>query len=124
MNRPAYTFLMSVLFIGAIATAVSGSVMLLGWRSMRNGQALEESSQAFAQAFLCSERALMNLLNNTYYSGDESIVQYGGECYILPVGGAGNENRTVCAEGVHGDSVRRLEVIVERILPSVRIFSW
>lgn len=124
-SRDGYTFLLSVLFAGAIATVVMGSIMLLSWRSMRNGEVMHQSNAALAEAMLCAEHALLSLHNNSYYSGDETL-DHGddGECYILPVGGSGNENRTVCTEGMYRDSVRRTEVIIQRLLPSVRIFSW
>ena len=122
--RNGYTFLLSVLFVGAIATAVTGTMLLLGWVSLRNSVTLENSSKAFESAMTCADNGLIELLEDSQYSGNEEIANGDGTCWILPIGGSGNENRTLCVEGVYQDVTRRMEIIIQRLLPSIQIYSW
>ncbi len=122
--RRGYTFLLSVLFIGAIVLAVTGSMLLFGWLTLRNTETVERSSGAFELAMTCAEYGLMELMKDSNYSGNEVLENERGTCDILPTGGAGNENRTICTEGMSGDVTRRIEIIVERLLPSVRVYAW
>lgn len=122
--RPGYIFLLSVLFVSAIAVSALGSYLLLSIASLESGATFQESAQALEYAQSCAERALLNLFHSSSYEGDESIFYSNGECYILQPGGFGYENRTVCTEGVSGNHTRRLEIVVESILPSIEIYSW
>lgn len=123
-QRGGYTFLLSVLFIGAIATAVASTLLLLAWMEMRDSQVLERSQRAFLLAQDCADRGLLELFRDNAYVGGETLTTSDGGCSILLVGGSGNENRTLCTEGISGGAVRRLEIILQRILPSVQILSW
>jgi hypothetical protein len=122
--RSGYVFLVSILVIGAIAMATMGSLLLISIGILRSGFALEQSTQAAALAHTCAERALFSLWQDSGYSGDEQLVFLQGECDTLRIGGSGNENRSLCVEGRTGDAVRRYEIILQRILPSIRVYSW
>ena len=71
-----------------------------------------------------ARRALFELRSDSSYGGSETIAMGNGTCEILVVGGTGNENRTICVEGVRGDVARRMEILITRLLPSVTITSW
>jgi hypothetical protein len=123
-SRDGYTFLLSILFVGAIATAVTGTMLLLGWLALRNSDTAERSAKAYELARTCAEVALEELFEDNAYLGNEELSLSQGLCYILPIGGTGNENRTVCTEGESGGTVRRLEIILDHILPSIEIIAW
>ncbi|MFH0770029.1 MAG: hypothetical protein V1926_01485 [Candidatus Peregrinibacteria bacterium] len=123
-RRNGYVFLMSVLFIGAIATAVASTSLLLGWMEMRDSRVFERSSRAFLLAQNCADRGVMELFNDNAFVGGTTVTTEDGECSILLTGGSGNENRTLCAEGVSGGAVKRLEIVLQRILPSVHVLAW
>lgn len=123
-TRNGYIFLLSVIVTGVISMTIVLSLLLLSISAERTGFALQESSQSLSLAELCAEHALLILHENAGYLGDETIEKDYGECYVLFVGGSGNENRTVCTEGISGDTVRRLEIVVQRLIPSVTIYSW
>lgn len=123
-NRGGYTFLLSVLFVGAITMMVTGTMLLLGWIALRNSDTLAHSGQAFENAMTCAEHGLYELQHDLNYSGNEEIFIGNDNCFILRTGGGGNENRTLCTEGMSGNTTRRLEIIIERLLPSVNIFAW
>lgn len=122
--RPAYIFLLSVLFIAAIAVSIVGSYLLLSIASLQNGLALENATQSIELAQSCGERALKTLLTDSSYSGNETVTLFGGTCRIYAIGGYGNADRTLCVEGVHGNNTRRLEIFILRLLPSIQISSW
>ena len=77
---------------------------------------------AFAQG--CSEYALWQLRENPAYAGDQIVTIDTGTCEILPIGGIGNNNRLLCIEGRMGDTYRRIEIVVQEILPKTKIASW
>lgn len=119
-----YILLLSVLFVGAISLAVVGSLMLFSIASQKSGLSLKQSAQALANAQTCIEHGLLELFENNSYDGDETITIGEDSCYILTVGGSGNTNRSLCAEGMSGKTTRRLEVVIEEILPSIEIYAW
>lgn len=127
-NKPAvrggYIFLLSVLVVGIISSTVVLTLVLLGLASIRSGFALQQSAKAFGYAEACAERALSELRADNAYEGGDTIVFADGTCETLLTGGIGNENRTVCAEGQVDSTVRRLEIVVDRLLPSTRVYSW
>lgn len=119
-----YVFLLSVLVVGTISLAITTSVLLLSTSAARTGLSLKHSSEALALAQACAEHALLRLRNDSGYGGNEIHALGNGTCEILKVGGTGNENRTICTEGVRGDTARRMEILIARLLPSVAISSW
>lgn len=122
--RAGYVFLMSVIMIGAIAIATLSSLLMIGVGSMQIGFTVRQSEQARSLAQTCAERALRSLWEDTAYAGGEELSFAEGPCDILPIGGSGNENRSVCAEGRVGSTVRRYEILLERVLPSIRVSTW
>ncbi len=123
-KRCGYIYLISVLFVTAIAVSVLSSYLLLSIASLQNGITFQSSAQALENAQSCAEIGLSLLLRDSNFSGNETVSLPDGDCFILQPGGYGNENRTVCTEGSFGNHTRRMEIIVERLLPSVRIYSW
>jgi hypothetical protein len=123
-TRCGYVFLLSVIMVGAIAVATLSSLLLIGVGSMQIGFTVRQSEQARSLAQTCAERALRALWEDTGYIGVEALTFDEGQCDILRTGGSGNENRSVCAEGRVGPTVRRYEILLERVLPSVQISAW
>ncbi len=113
-----------MLFVSAVAVSVLGSYLLLSIAAMENGITFQASSQALENAQTCADRGLMNLFLDSGYTGGETVVLSYGSCEILQPGGFGNDNRTLCLEGISGAHTRRIEIVVERLLPSIQIYSW
>lgn len=122
--RSGYIFLVTVLFIGAISISILGTYMMLSIASLQNGLAFQTSAEALGLAQACAERGLRSLQQDSNYDGNEEFVYPNGICEVLPPGGYGNENRTLCVEGVSGSYTRRFEIIIAQLLPSVSIYSW
>ena len=122
--RGGYVFLISVLFVSAVAVSVLGSYLMLSIAAMENGVTFQSSTQALENAQTCAERGLMSLFLANGYTGAETLALSEGSCEILQPGGFGNDNRTLCLEGISGSHTRRIEIVLERLLPSIQVYSW
>lgn len=123
-SHTGYVFLVSVLVIGAIAGTTTLSLLLLGWAAEQNGFLAVQSHQALENAHTCAERALLSLRKDPTYGGDETFTLARGSCTVEPIGGSGNEDRTLCVEGSDGDTDQRMELNIKHLFPSVSIASW
>lgn len=123
-GRSGYVFLLSVLFVGAIAITTVAALVLLGIASERSGFSFSKSTQARWNARTCVERALRSLRDSNSYAGSETFTLVDGTCTLRAIGGSGNANRRICVEGRAGDAVRRIEVDVEELLPVGEIRTW
>lgn len=119
-----YVLLITILMIGAIASAILSSLLMLGTTANQVSFTVQQANQALAQAQGCAEYGLLKLRVNPLYAGNEVVTMGAGTCEVLPIGGIGNNNRLLCTEGQVGDVVRRLEVVVNQILPQTTVFSW
>ena len=124
-SHPGYIFLVSVLVIGAIAISTAVTLVLLGLAASQSGFSISQSAQAYENARSCIEMALRSLRADVSYGGNETVALSGGiTCRLEPIGGSGNDNRTICAEGTTAGLTRRLQVRVAHIYPSVQIADW
>jgi hypothetical protein len=123
-GRSGYVFLISVLFIGAIAMTTAATLVVLGVGSIRSSISTTQSTQAMHNAETCVEQALRSLRASASYAGDETLTLTTGSCTLYPIGGSGNLNRVICAKGIVGNLVRRVEVRVSSLRPVGRITSW
>ena len=123
-SRSGFVLLITVLIVGAIGTAILSSLLLLGISANKVSLSVQESAQALASAQACAEYALLQLRESPTYTGNESLPIDGHTCDIRTINGIGNTNRSICVEGRAGDSYRRLEIVVDRILPVTKVFSW
>lgn len=123
-TKPGYMLLMSVLVVGTVSIAIVASLLFLGTTAGTVSLSVQQSSQAMALAQGCAEYALQKLRVSPAYIGDEGVVFGAGDCTIMRIGGTGNTNRLLCAEGQVGENYRRLEIIVKEVLPQTKIYSW
>ena len=123
-KRAGYILLITILIIGAIASAILSSLLLLGISSAQVSFSVQQSEEALAGAQACAEYALLKLRQSPSYAGNEHRTLGSYACEVLAVGGIGNNNRAVCTEGTSGDSIRRLEIAVSQILPQTKVYSW
>ncbi len=123
-KRSGYILLITILIIGAIASAILSSMLLLGISSTQVSFSVQQSQQALAAAQACAEYALLKLRQDPTYAGNEFRTLGIDQCEVLTVGGIGNNNRSLCTEGTSGDAIRRLEIAVSQILPQTQVYSW
>lgn len=122
--KNGFVTLISMIVIGALSVTVGVSLLLLGLGASRTSFALEQSSQAKSLANTCAEKALGSLRADLNYAGNESLSLAGGSCSILPVGGAGNANRTVQTTGTMDTVTRKILVQITQIQPQIQLQSW
>ena len=115
---------MTVLFVGVIAFTVLSSYLILSVTALQSSRSVELSTQSLANAHACIERALLELQEDINYAGDETLTLESGTCTLLEVGGSGTQNRTVCATGAIDNSTRKMEVVIDTVLPSLVISYW
>ncbi|MBP9850242.1 MAG: hypothetical protein KBC47_00960 [Candidatus Peribacteraceae bacterium] len=123
-QRRGYILLITILVIGAISSAILSSVLLLGISTNQVSLSVLQASQSLASAQGCADYGLLKLRQSPLYAGNEFVTIGNDLCEILAVGGIGNNNRVLCTEGKVGDSVRRLEIVVNQVLPETKIYSW
>lgn len=123
-TRNGYILLITILVIGAVASAILSSLMLLGISANQVSFSVLQANQSLANAQACAEYGLKKLRESPSYAGNEFLTVGTDQCEILTIGGIGNNNRVLCAEGRVGDSIRRLEVVINQVLPQTKIYSW
>lgn len=119
-----FVFLIGVLSVGVVATMFALSLLLRGWALEQNGALVGRANQAFEYASGCVERSIRDLRLDPAFNGSGVTIFPGGSCTVRTIGGAGNWNRDVCVEGRSGGIVKKMQVSVAQLYPSVRIASW
>lgn len=124
--KRGYLLLISILIIGAIASVITVSLILLGNSSERTSFSVDESVRARNASEACAEYALLALQNDPAYTGNATITTFTKtlSCSILAIQGTGNWNRTICTQSQVGSAISRLEIVVETLLPQTHIASW
>lgn len=121
-----FVTLLSVVVLGAIGLSITTSLLLFGAGSSHTSIVRMRSLQAKVFANACAEEALQKLRESVYYQGNETLIFSGGSCDIqsIPIGGIGNNGRTVQVIGKAGSVERRVRVIISTVHPTVLIASW
>ena len=114
---------MSVLIVGAIGTAITVALILLGLGSSRTSFALQQSNQAKALANACGEEALQQIRDSISYTGTTSLSLGDGTC-TYTVTSQGGTNRTINASGAVSTITRKIKIIVNTINPYILLTSW
>lgn len=124
MRESGYVALIAMLVIGAVASTIAGSLLLLGLGSSRSSFAEERSNHAKALANACSEEALQQIRDNTNYSASNVTITLGqGSCTYSVIVNAG-ENRTINSSGTVGSITRKVKVTVTAINPKIIVSPW
>lgn len=118
-----FVTLISVLVVGAVGTAITVSLILLGLASSRTSFALEQSNQAKGLANACTEEALERIRELTAFVGSGNLSFGQGTCTYNVVN-TGGSNRTATATGSVGTTIRNTSVLVNVINPRIILTSW
>ncbi|MBI4239898.1 hypothetical protein HY620_02840 [Candidatus Uhrbacteria bacterium] len=118
-----FVTLLGVLIVGAIGTAITLSLLVFGVGASRTSLSLQQSHQAKALANACAEHALNELRLSQGYGGNEPYTFAGNTCQIYPIQTVGNTT-TIHTTGTVGDVIRKAEVILSQLQPSLTVSSW
>lgn len=117
--------LTSIVILGAVILLVSIGLVLRAIDDAHMTLDEDLSNRARMLVDACAEYALLQLKRNVSYAGNETIVLGGSDsCAIFPIGGSGNEQRTIQTESVVSGYVRRVKIEVARLRPVVQINAW
>ena len=123
-NSPqGFITLLSVLVVGAVATAVAISLILLGLGSARTSFALQQSNQAKALANACAEEALEQIRESTPFTGSGNLSNSDGTCSYA-VTSQGGQNRTLMTTGTVQMVWRKITITISNISPTITVTSW
>ena len=112
-QQDGYVLLLSVIFLGAIAVTIAGSLLFLGLARGQTDFTVLQGAQARVLSEACAETALTNLQENSSYAGGETVtLNNGNTCNISPVEFnppvyTFNTNATV------GSVIKKLSVLAE-----------
>lgn len=112
--------LTTVLLISAVALLIGTGISFFSVSEANIALQKSQSSQAYYLANLCSEHALMELKEDSNYSGAETINTEAGVCEILPIEG----NWTIKVFGSSADQIKKMKIIISQIDPEIIISSW
>jgi len=122
-NNGGYIILLSALIIGAVALAVTLSVILLSLDAHRTSLAILQSNQAKALANACAESGLEAIRDDDTFTGTSGLTLSTGTCSYT-VTNLGGETRNVESTGTTGTVIRKVEVDLDTIYPNINITSW
>lgn len=122
-NQKGYVALMTVLIIGAAATAITTTLLLTGTDASRVALGEQRSTQARKLADSCGEEMLQVIHDNTTYVGTGTITLPTGSCNYT-VTSTGSNTRTINADSTVGNVVRKIRAYVTINAVSLSISSW
>ncbi len=121
--QEGYIIFFSVLIVGAIATVIGISVLLLGLGVSRTSLALQQSRQANQLVNACLEEALQEINDSAPYTGTDTLILGQGTCTYV-VTNEGGQNRSIVASSTVDTIVRKASVSIDAINPQINITSW
>ena len=103
-----YVTLLSVLVLGAVSSAVTITLLVLGIQSSQTSASGMYSLQAHALAEACTEEALQEIRDSTVYSGSGSLENAAGSCQY-DVSSEGVQSRRIEASGTVQSVTKKLK---------------
>ncbi|MFH1253111.1 MAG: hypothetical protein V1664_02140 [Candidatus Uhrbacteria bacterium] len=122
-DNQGFIALIGVLVAGSIAVTVASAVLFFGSDFSRSALLIQQSYQAKALARACADSGLLQLHNNTSFSGTGSLTLGRGSCSYT-VANLGGNNRRVQASGTIGNVVRKMEISINAVTPRLNVASW
>ena len=122
-KQNGYIALLTVLIIGAAATAISVTVLLLGADSQRSALVSQQSKQARFLAIACANEALQVIHDTTSYTGTGNLTLSQGSC-AYTVTSTGASTRTITATGTVEGVIRKIQASVTVTSSNISVSSW
>ena len=122
-KQNGYIALLTVLIIGAAATAISVTVLLLGADSQRSALVSQQSKQARFLAIACANEALQVIHDTTSYTGTGNLTLGQGSC-TYTVASTGASTRTITTTGTVEGVIRKIQASVTVTSSNISVSSW
>ncbi|MBD3208670.1 MAG: hypothetical protein GF370_04440 [Candidatus Nealsonbacteria bacterium] len=123
-NEKGYIALLSIIIVSSLLLLAVSYFNLASINEAKLGLKESHSEESFYLAQACAEEALMRLKEDLGYSGGEVLEFSKGECNILSLEGAGNEDRIIKTLGSVADITRRIRIVIGSVNPQTEIDSW
>jgi hypothetical protein len=121
-GEKGYIALITVLIVGAVATAISVALMLSGADSQRASTITQNSTGARGLVSACAEEALQVIHDNTSFTGSGNLTLGPGTC-TYNVTTLGGNDRIIDVSGTVNATVRRAQLSIT-IGSSITINYW
>lgn len=122
-RQSGYVALLTVLVVGAAATAVALVLLVSGADSQRSTLVEQQSKQARALAVACAEEALQQIHDNIAFSGTNSLSLGQGNCnYVVTV--TAPTTRSIAVTGTIGNVVKKIQTYATIGTSSISVTSW
>jgi hypothetical protein len=118
-----YIALLTVLIVGAAATAIALTLLLTGVDSQRSALIDQQTAQARQLTNACAEEALQVVHDSTGYTGTNNLTLSTGSC-TYTVTNTGASTRTISTSATINNVVRRTTVYVTIGASNISITSW
>jgi len=118
-----YVALLSVLIVGAAATAIALAVLLTGTDAQRAALVLQRQRQARGLAVACGEEAAQQVHDNIAFSGTNNLSLGQGSCTYI-VAGSTATTRTISATGTVGTVVKKVTATITVGATTLTMSSW
>jgi hypothetical protein len=112
-KQKGFIILVAVIFLAAIGSVVSSSIILLGLNSSLNNSVVKNSFQASLLSDSCQEYTMLQIKDNSDYVGDEIINTNFGTCNILPVT-KNNNTFTIYTTAEHADTYSKIKALINK----------
>jgi hypothetical protein len=109
--QDGYVALISVLVVGAVASAIATSLLLLGLASSRNSFAILQSSQAQALTDACIEMGIRRTVDLSTFTGSGSVTIVSSTC-TYAVANGGGKLRIISASSTIGTVLRKASTTI------------
>lgn len=123
-NESGYVALMSVLVVGAAATAIALTLLTSGSEAQRAMLVEQQSKQARSLAVACAQEALQQIHDNSGFTSTNTILTLGqGRCtYTVAV--TAPTTRSILTKATVGNVVKNIQVYVTLNTSNISITSW
>lgn len=122
-HKNAYTALLTILILGSIASVSAITLLSMGINQIKSSSSFNNATLARSLTSACAEEALMEIRNDTAFSGTGSLTFTQGSCEYEVIVGSG-ESRTINAQATIQDTTKKTQVTISAINPLIVINGW
>ncbi len=119
--RNGYLALTSIIIISILVLTISLSLEFSGFFARFNILDSEYKERSLALADACADKALLKIVQNASYPGNETIIIGDNSCNILPIETLGNQ-KTIKTSAVYQNAASNIKVIMN--MTDFSIISW
>lgn len=121
--KKGFVTLLSVLIIGAVGVSIAVTLLLMSIDASKTSVINTKSEQAKALANACAEAGLQQIRSSVSYTGTTTLAIGLGNCSYT-VTNTGGQTRSINSTGIIDTTVRKVEILIDQINPTILVTSW